>query len=369
LKKEYEVRPYQPGDEEQIVELLELVFDGWPHLNLNCSPLDHWLWKYRENPLKNTQMFVGERNNRIIGTSFSVLRRIKIGNRGVLCAQGADNAIHPDFRRMGISKKLFNLKFEHGEENEMPIIYWCTENPILIKYYSRTPKTNIKFPFPLSFLVRIRDIGLHLRMMPIERTWLLRIGFHIVKGLNDVRNIFSRSVSKKKDLQISEISRFDDRIDKLWYETKDHYCFIVERTREYLNWRYCDSRGGDYIVKIAVEDELILGYSVLRINRYQKKYTVGYVVDLVTLPIRHDVVSALVSDAVKYFDSQNVNIILYLGVKYHFYERIFKRHGFLDSRKKPYVFYHPSGLKDKLNSIKTTSTNKVHFCFGDLDVI
>ena len=102
----------------------------------------------------------------------------------------------------------------------------------------------------------------------------MRTGFHIVNLLNDVRNFFSYPHSKKKDLQILEISSYDDRIDEFWHEVNDYYRFIIERTKDYLNWRYCDPRGGEYIVKTAEEDGRILGYSVLRINSYQKTYPV-----------------------------------------------------------------------------------------------
>lgn len=42
-------KEYQPGDEEGIVELLEIVFDGWPHFDLPCSRVDHWKWKFLDN--------------------------------------------------------------------------------------------------------------------------------------------------------------------------------------------------------------------------------------------------------------------------------------------------------------------------------
>jgi len=40
--KDYIVRPYRSGDEEEIVEFLQLVFEGWPKFDLSCTPLEHW---------------------------------------------------------------------------------------------------------------------------------------------------------------------------------------------------------------------------------------------------------------------------------------------------------------------------------------
>lgn len=47
---ETRIREYLPGDEESIMDLLIKVFGGWPHFDLNCSPMRHWRWKYLDNP-------------------------------------------------------------------------------------------------------------------------------------------------------------------------------------------------------------------------------------------------------------------------------------------------------------------------------
>ncbi len=39
--KTFEVRLYQPGDEKQIVELLDLVFDGWPKIDIQSTTGNH----------------------------------------------------------------------------------------------------------------------------------------------------------------------------------------------------------------------------------------------------------------------------------------------------------------------------------------
>ena len=66
---------------------------------------------------------------------------------------------------------------------------------------------------------------------------------------------------------IKKISAFDERIDEFWKIVNDNHDFILERGREYLNWRYCDFRAGEFIVEQAEEDGKILGYIVYNINR------------------------------------------------------------------------------------------------------
>jgi hypothetical protein len=57
---ELHVRHYHPGDEESIVGLLETTFRRWPNFSLDCEPIDHWKWKYLDNPFKVNSTIVGE---------------------------------------------------------------------------------------------------------------------------------------------------------------------------------------------------------------------------------------------------------------------------------------------------------------------
>jgi hypothetical protein len=367
LVEEYEIRPYRLGDEEGIVQLLELVFDGWPKFDLNCSPLDHWKWKYEDNPKKKNIITVSEIDKKIIGVAHSFPLMIKVGDRVQFCTFGGDTGVHPDFRRLSIHTKIAKDNMELKKEAGSQYHFIGTSNPILVRQFSKTRQL---FPYPMMILARIQNVQLHLRINPVERVWLVRLGFQIMNLFNDIENIFRPSKLYKENFHLSEINSFDDRINEFWNHISEHYSFIVERKQHHMNWKYCDPRGGDYLVKIAEEEGHILGYSVLRINRYDKDYPVGYVVDMLAIPERLDVVEALIVDAISYFNSHNINIIISLVVKKHAYEKIFKKHRFLDSKRKPNIFYLSFGKIDELSNLKTYYLKKeVHLVYGDLDTI
>lgn len=370
LVTDYVVRPYRQGDEEEIVRLLEMVFEGWPKFDLSCASIDHWRWKYQDNPFKQFIIAVTEINNEIVGVAHSFILFVKVGNEVHFCTFGGDTGVHPNFRRKGIHKMTSELEYNKRMEAGSQYHYLITSNPIVIKSFLKPSSRRKLFPYKMSTRVRIQDLETHLNMNPVENTWLIRLGFNAVKLFNDISNIFEHIKSTRKKIIISEISLFDDRITEFWRQISEHYHFIVEKNPDYLNWRYCDLRGGEYIIKIAEEDNRILGYSVLRINRYRKDYPVGYIVDFLSIPERFDVANALMADAVNYFDSHHVNIVRSLVVKNHPLERIHQIHGFLDSRRSPHIFYLAYGTEDILSSLKTHKPNKgAHFVFGDTDAI
>jgi hypothetical protein len=364
-EKEVEVRTFQPEEEEKIIELLKLVYDGWPKFDLRCNPSEHWRWKYQANLLKMSQIVVGVSHNLIIGCSHSLLSRVKIGNRVFLSSQGGDAAVHPDFKRMAVFKKMIDLKIKMGKESGVQIHYFKTK-PILRKSLS---KFYYRFPHIVMKFFRIHDVDLHLRKQPVKYAFIYKCGFHLAKLANQCRNTLRLYRPSSYDFHIGQMTHFDERIESFWEEIKDHYNFIIERSRDYLNWRYCDLRGGDYLVKIAQTDTKILGYMVLRINRYQIDYPIGYVVDLLTLPNRLDVTNALIEDAINYFDDHHINIILCLIVKNHPCKAILERNGFIMKRERISLFYKGYAEVEEFRQFESSSPSNIHFAYGDLDVI
>ena len=361
---EYEVRPYHQGDEEQIVILLQLVFDGW-------RDLDFWSWKYLDNPLKMKDISVAVSDGGVIGFSGSIYKKVKVGDKVILSSCGTDAGVHPDFRRMGVHSKNTKLKIELGRRVSKHISYWCTENPILIQHrsgYSENPRYQLPY---LRYFFRIRDMDLHNRMNPPTSlsARLRRRGHHAIKIFNDTRNTLSTQ-PKNENIRVSEIHEFDERVDTFWDEIKDHYDFIIERSRDHLNWNYCDPRGGNHKVKLAEEEGRILGYTVLRIHG-DGKYLRGEVVDLLTIPGRSDVVDALLADANRFFDDNDVNLVTSLVVEGHPYAKLYKRHGFIDVRRKIHVFYTCPREEEEFsrlvrNALEAIDAKRMHLSRGDI---
>ncbi len=252
------------------------------------------------------------------------------------------------------------------KKNGINFTYFVTGNPFLIKSFE---KRWSKVPHLVHNLVRIRDIDWQLREMPIENAWMMKIGFSGAKFLNDVRRKLVSTGSRHSDVKITRFDSFDYRFDEFWDQISPQYNYIVERRRDYLNWRYCDPRAGDFVLHVAEEDDKVKGYCVLRINRYRKEYPVGFIVDLLALSERDDVVNALASNACDYFDGEDVNIVNYQVIQSHRYGKILKNHGFLDSRTRLHLFCHPFEIEDDFSRIKGIPANEAYFSYGDIDTL
>jgi GNAT superfamily N-acetyltransferase len=357
-------RSYEPDDGEKIVELLEMVFNGWPKYDLGCSPLEHWRWKNGGG--KNSSLgAVCVHNGCIVGSLQSIPRSIRIGEASLLGSYGVDFAVHPDYKGRGISTRLNNITDGLLKDSGVAFSYAIVGNSILVKAYS---KRYPEFPHPMANLVRIRDIDAQLEALPMERPWLVKLGYGVFRLLNVAWRRFYSPESRKTEFKVKRLDRFDERADDLWEEVSVDHDFICDRSADFLNWRYCDPRAGDFIAMMAEGDDgELLGYSVLRVNRYLEGYPVGYIVDLLGRPGRMDVVEALAAESLEYFDTNDVNIVNCLVAKGHPHETALKRLGFVDSMVKIRIFIDEYERKGIFSGIVGSLPSRIHFSWGDHD--
>jgi len=366
LSDKIDVRAYSKGDETRIVALLELVFQGWPHIDLDCSSLEHWNWKYFGPHVNKRYITVATSGGDIIGCHHSTAVDIRINDETRICTSSFDYAVHPDFRGMGVSKLMGDdFSNDWRIRDAIFIDYHITGNPILIKSFSRKKP---RFPHDIVNLVWINDIERQLEAYPMDKGWLIRFGYPTLKFFNVLITKLSLNELDSSQIEVQNVNMFDERIESFSKLIENSHDFLVSRSKRFLNGRYCDPRGGDYIVKQAIENDEVVGYLVLKINRYQD-YPVGFIVDLLALPERFDVIEALIISAMSYFEVNDVNLINYQLVKGHPYTRVLEKMGFLDSRLSLHLFYNPLAGEQIITEMNHVKQNRVHICWGDHDVL
>jgi hypothetical protein len=366
VSKEAITRPYEKGDEEEIVRLLQTVFVGWPKFDLQCSSLDHWKWKYLDNPLKLNAVALAEYDGKLVGCNHGVYSKLKMGDKSLLAQQGGDLAIEKDFRGMKLLPKMQEVKDKLAYERKANIGYSLSNHPIVLRGELRS---RLQFPHNLKHKMKIKDIEHHLKMAE-SPDFRNKISYNTLNMMNRINKLFTSIPDKKtKDIEIERINEFGENIDVFWSKVKGRYNFIFERDRSFLNWRYCDKRGGNFIINQASEGENIVGYSVIRINKLRKEYPVGFVADLITLPNRLDVSEILLKEIDEHLSKQKVNIIHSIAITGNIKDKLLIKHGYLTYLEKYYLLYSPYDLGNEHDVFIKSTPNRLHFEYGDLDWI
>lgn len=97
------IRPYRPGDEDQVLTLLSRALGLGP---TGARTADFFRWKHLDNPFGPSLMLVGERDGRIIGLRAFLRWRFVAGGRIVRAVRAVDTATDPDHQGQGVFSRL-----------------------------------------------------------------------------------------------------------------------------------------------------------------------------------------------------------------------------------------------------------------------
>lgn len=321
------IRYYKSGDDKNIVELLKKTFPKWAAFN---NSLDLWRWKYINTPLK-TVITVAVADKKIVGCDHAHVLNAKLGPIVTTLGYTDDLAVDSEFRGLGLWRKMQSLKYETFT-TLTKYRYSTTMNPVILKSWAKSNRPFL--PFPVTRMVKTKDINLQLKETPMKNKYLVKLGYIALKVINWVNNLFKPPIKKLSRFQIKQINEFDNKIDFFWMKIKDDYSFIIEKKQEYLNWRFIDNDRGNHVKFLAVDGEEVLGYMVVG---FKPGSSEGHVEDLLALKDRADVADALFEHACNYLDELGLNTMFYQVVVGHPYQKISARYGFLDSRSRPTI--------------------------------
>jgi hypothetical protein len=245
-------------------------------------------------------------------------------------------------------------------ENNIAMTTFLSNNPIVIE---RTKRRGISMLLsPAVRLVRINDIDLHTKNNPMKNPWLIKLGTKLLKTLktNKVREL-------SNNIEIRPASSFGEEIGRYYERIKPLYNFISVKNPEYLNWRFCDKRGGDYLTLKAWKGEELVGYIISRIATQNPEYPVGYVYEIQYLPGRTDIGYSLLRETTDYLDSKKVNLIIAWALKKQSIIKIFEKAGFLDSRRNQNIRFKPIKRGHDFNQFLSSDIDKIEYHLGYTD--
>jgi len=218
-----EIRNYAEGDEYKILELFNLVFN-------RKLPVENWNWRYKENPfgkLSNSLLWEG---STLIGHVAVVPLPIKVGLQSSIGAFAVKVMIHPDFT----GRKLFNYLASN----------FFSELEINRKFSSlfAFPNSNSHYIFINN--LKWKDIGI----------------------LSTLR--LKTEVLKKKGVSASflELMTFDSATLELF--DKQVSAVRVDKSSEYLNWRYIQKPNAKYRMFKSISD---IGVNFIICSVYYQK--------------------------------------------------------------------------------------------------
>lgn len=259
-------RRYHPGDEKQIVDLINRNF------NLERD-LHWWKWFYQNHVNGLPIQYVAEYQGKIISHRAFVPYHFTKGNNNIIAGQACDSVTDQGFRRKGIFSQLLNLATLEAREREWNFLY-SFAGPMS---YAGYIKAGWEKSFEISRLIKIINYENTLNKLSTNQL-LLQILTNMHKaGLYTFSYVHKGRSNSDFRYQIIEAS-FDHENMSFLNQQITRNCWMTKRTQAYLSWRY-GFQSREYRTFFIMEEQKPIGYFVLNIvSKYGLK--TGVILDV-----------------------------------------------------------------------------------------
>ena len=328
---------------------------------------EYYEWKVYKNPVMTGDIHLEIRDERVVGSSTVMARKIAILDEIVLAAETADAFTLPEYRKQGINSKALIIAKDYAISHGMNLIY----GPPNEAHYRLMVKLGWK---PCEYINwAFLTKSLNPLWLTVKLTAKILLGKEVQKSIRYLSHLPKRLKTKwrspqslqnssKNGFSIMAIDKFKSEVDPLW--GKPRYSFFVYRDKQYLNWRYFDNPD-KFIVLAAFKGQECLGYIALKMSN--DKHT-GILCDFVTLDDRTDVFLSLVSESEKILRQNGAEHIQLRCIADSPYYNALNTLGYYDPGPESYhrvVIY----AKTEMGQRVLQNPGRWHFTFGDTDEV
>ena len=355
------VRPFRPGDEEQLAAL-------YAEVSGRKRAVEAWRWKLMEREISPAPVWVAvTREGRIVGQYGGIPLRVRLRGEERPAVNTVEAMTAPDFRRQGIITRLGEAAHEgwakagYSAALALPNEQWGTRTRAL-GFRRVFPLAWLRFPLHAERVITRRG---HLPA-PLSRpaAALARVGSAIWRS---AFQSLARGKSGGSSVRVEEAAGPDD-FDRLWSHLACEYENVVVRNGEWVDWRFRRSVAYAYKVLVAYREGEPCGYIAYRLADTGERAN-GYIADIFLG--RNDAItaSALVMRALDDLSARGAGMVLATAAPESPLYRQLRRLGFLPARRWTAFNFEIAPLQPDVDPATLSDPRTWHITAGDFDVI
>lgn len=251
----FEVRRATRDDFDQIYDLVDTVFE-------QTRPRAAYEWLYRANPAGTARCWlVIERDSgQLVASESRFPWPLAHGTKRIECILSGDFATLPRRQRQGIFQLRSEIRDSHPWRNRT--IALSVPNAKSRGALAKHGRAHaILGPFPRGVL--LLDGADYLRYHGFPHS-----AARVVGGAADAAlGLWHRSVlPSASNIRVEELNHFDSSLDALTHRCMSTPTYWCPHEADFLNWRYFENPVTSYLARVALVDDEVSGYGVVRIT-------------------------------------------------------------------------------------------------------
>lgn len=242
----YEIRPFEPGDEESLLATFNLVF-GQDNPDFVPRTMEEWRWAFERNPA-GQRIMVAVKDGAVVAQNACIPERVWLADGERIFAQSVDSFCHPD-HRAGLKRPGL----------------WVNVVLEFIDAYGRD-EDYFHYGWPIWSAWRIGKTFLGYEVLRTQTLLCKPLTGEPTRGEAELDALLA-------GLQVECFAvgagmrdwRFDHEARWLWDRLANQWGTSAIRDDAFLNWRLVEHPRNRYTVLTARNDQGVLwGYAVYR---------------------------------------------------------------------------------------------------------
>ncbi|MDY6934506.1 MAG: hypothetical protein SVZ03_09835 [Spirochaetota bacterium] len=365
-------------------EIFNFISKNWKERSPYQIP-ERWEWLFIKNPfiIKNyiklpLPIWIAKKNNQIVGHTAAMIVPLKLGKKIYTASWSINTLVLSEFRGESIG---YNLQKANQESAQIFMSLGMSkanrsikhklggiDGPPVFNYFLRQRWTIEKISNALLKRLNMFNKFGDLIFIYIKKFKIIILLHYILNLPLKIRLLYYKiknyTVLNKSGISISEIERFADLLDKDLIGLMKPYKFAVNRTSEYLNWKFVDQPHLEYRIFLATKGENVLGYTIIRVGQKPHENNNGIILELMADLKDNKTMYYLLNHVLSIFtDAKTESSIISTSISE--IEKVIKRFGYKKRSETIPVIYISDDIEEKKLFQDKTSWL---FSYGDHDL-
>ena len=276
--------------------------------------LDALRWQYLENPTGELFVDLAVSDERIAAIYAVQPALVRVRGARRLAVQSVDTLVDADFRGRGLFTKMAESVYQRVREREGAFVYGFPNVNSAPGFFNKLGWLSLD---PVPFLVRPLRTAFVASKLPLAR-WLRR--------LPDLRLPIGRTRLQATQ-ELRPVTELGPALDALWERFASDVTVAVERSPEYLRWRL--GKPGEQYECLGVFEgtQLVAFCAYTTVDKHGGR--IGYVIELLHDPGRHDTGAALLVECLRRMGTDGADAVLAWAFSHAPNAKAYSRVGFV----------------------------------------
>jgi GNAT superfamily N-acetyltransferase len=257
--------------------------------------LDALRWQYLENPTRELFVDLTVSHERIAAIYAVQPGLVRVRGTQMLAVQSVDTLVDADFRGRGLFTKMANAVYRRVGDHDAGFVYGFPNANSAPGFFNKLGWLSLD---PVPFLVRPLRTAFVASKVPFGRS---------LRRLPDLRLPIGRPRLQATP-QLRPVTEFGLELDELWERFSANVMIAVDRSSQYLRWRLAKPGERYECLGIFEGQQLTAFCAYTTVDKHDGR--IGYVIELMHDPERHDAGRALLVECLHRMASDGADAVL-----------------------------------------------------------